>query len=193
MTSGSLFARGHAGWTGVPDACEPNRRSTNCTDSAVFRLTTRRASFGNVRVQFGLRPERLVSVVGSDDWDGVSIWLRYRNQAGPLYKLSVFRRDGRLAIQKKCRGGNDNGGTYYTLGERETRRAAYRTWTQVSASARNRSDGSVRLRVSVHGRPALTAVDRGRGCAPFRRAGKVGIRGDDTQFKFRSFAVWRAA
>ncbi|HZO05277.1 MAG TPA: hypothetical protein VFB52_02745, partial [Solirubrobacterales bacterium] len=41
MTSGSLFAKGGAGWTGVPDGCSSASASGSpCTASAVFRLNT---------------------------------------------------------------------------------------------------------------------------------------------------------
>src|SRR5262249_6964749 len=55
LTSGTLFSRGGRGWTGIPDAgCDPNVGSSNCTDSAVFRLTSKRYDFCDVTVSFGL-------------------------------------------------------------------------------------------------------------------------------------------
>src|SRR4051812_1422032 len=45
MDSGSLFVNGRCGWTGVPDDKAPNAASTNATNSAIFRLNTKRADF----------------------------------------------------------------------------------------------------------------------------------------------------
>src|SRR6185295_20003970 len=55
LTSGSLFARGGAAWTGVPDDKTPDPRSSRATNSAVFRLTTKRSGFGDVAVSFFVR------------------------------------------------------------------------------------------------------------------------------------------
>src|SRR6266566_3712614 len=54
LTSGSLFAVGGAGWTGVPDDVNPNANSSNGNDSAVFRLTTIKSNFADVAVSFTL-------------------------------------------------------------------------------------------------------------------------------------------
>ena len=113
MTSGSLFA---GGWTGVPDGCAPNRMSSNCTNSTVFRLNTKRFDFGSVRVDALLRGNGWAVTPGVA-WDGVHLWLRYRSEES-LYYASVARRDGAVVVKKKCPGGPSNGGTYHTLASR---------------------------------------------------------------------------
>ena len=50
MTSGSLFTKDGRGWTGKIDDCEPNATSSNCTNSAIFRLNTKNFGYGNVKV-----------------------------------------------------------------------------------------------------------------------------------------------
>ena len=59
MDSGSFFIQGNAAWSGVPDDCSngslsPNPLSTNCSNSAIFRLNTKRFDFNNVKVAFSL-------------------------------------------------------------------------------------------------------------------------------------------
>ncbi len=58
MTSGSLFVRDGSGWSGVPDTTAPDRLSRRTTDSAVFRLRTKAASFGDVIVRAEVRVNR---------------------------------------------------------------------------------------------------------------------------------------
>ena len=58
MTSGSLFVRDGNGWSGVPDTTAPDRLSRRATDSAVFRLRTKAASFGDVVVRAEVRVNR---------------------------------------------------------------------------------------------------------------------------------------
>ncbi len=62
VTSGSLFARGGAGWTGIPDGCATSSpRSTPCTASDVFRLDTKERDFGDVTVSMELVNDGLTS------------------------------------------------------------------------------------------------------------------------------------
>ena len=85
---------------------EPNADSSGGNNSAIFRLTTRSKSFGNVRVGFRLYQNKLVSTPSTTAvaWDGVHIFLRYQSRES-LYYASVNRRDGRVVIKKKCMGG----------------------------------------------------------------------------------------
>ena len=92
-------------------------------------------------------------------------------------------------IKKKCLGGPDNGGTYYTLAERAGSSAEVGGWRSVAAEAVDEPNGSVRLRIRLAGRIMLVARDHGIGCAPLRGQGRVGIRGDNAEFLFRSFEV----
>ena len=191
--SGSLFARSGVGWTGVPGACNPDPASRTCTDSAIFRLTTRRADFADARVSFSLRVLGLTTTAKTPavPWDGVHVWLRYRTES-TLYYASVARRDGHLIIKKKCPGGPSNGGTYYVLAERSGFPILLNRWRPVAADATDLADGAVRLRLEIDGQTRLTAVDHGIGCAPLRGPGRVGIRGDNANFEFRSFTVRNA-
>jgi hypothetical protein len=190
MTSGSLFARSGAGWSGTPDAIGPNALSTNGTDSAIFRLTTKRADFGDVSVGFALRNDGLSStaVTPPVDWDGIHIFLRYQSQYS-LYYASINRRDNTVAIKKKVPGGPSNGGTYYTLAV-GTHAVPYGAWQQVRATVHNESNGSVTIRLYGDGQQVVAVTDNGAiGGPPITAPGKVGIRGDNCNFQFDDFTV----
>jgi hypothetical protein len=188
-TSGSLFARDHAGWTGIPDVGTPGPASSRVTDSSVFRVVTRRSDFQNVAVSFGLDVQRFAPAPGGTDlsWQGVHVFLRYQSPA-LLYAVSVDRRDGRVVIKKKVPGGPSNGGTYYTLGTAD-KHAVSGQWEHVKVSATN-SGANVVLSAWLDGKLVLTATDDGIGdTAPISQPGRVGLRGDYTEFMFRSFVV----
>jgi hypothetical protein len=189
MTSGSLFAKDQHAWTGVPDATVPNATSSNGTGSAIFRLTTKRADFGDVTVSFALLNKRMVSTkkTKKQAWDGVHVLLRYQSEES-LYALSVNRRDGAVVVKKKVPGGPSNGGTYYTLAS-GTKAVPYGAWQQVSTRAATNSDGSVTLTLSRDGRQLLSVTDRGTGGPPITTPGKVGVRGDNDEFQFDDFTV----
>ncbi|UQU66633.1 hypothetical protein COUCH_10355 [Couchioplanes caeruleus] len=190
VTAGSLFARGGSGYTGRPDDGSPGPDSAVHTGSAVFRMNTRRTDFTNVAVSFDLyvAAQTTTGYTPASDYDGVHIWLRHASQY-ELYAASVVRRDGRLMVKKKCPGGPSNGGTYYVLGEMPGFPTVFRRWVPVAASAQNNADGSVTIVMSVAGRPVLSVVDDGIGCAPITAAAPVGIRGDNTEFQFRTVVV----
>jgi hypothetical protein len=188
-TSGSLFVRDHAGWTGIPDQRSPGPLSAGATDSSVFRIVTRRAGFQNAAVSFSLFVQRFaVPPAGTDPrWQGVHVFLRYQSP-DLLYVVSVDRRDGVIVIKKKVPGGPSAGGTYYTLAMVHGTAVAGR-WVQIKASAVN-SGANVDLKVWVDGHLRLQAVDSGVGdVAPITQAGRVGLRGDYTEFLFRAFTV----
>jgi hypothetical protein len=192
MTSGSLFANGGAYWTGVPDVANPNSTSSNGTDSAIFRLTTQRANFGDVAVSFTLHNNGLSSTTTTPPvaWDGVHIFLHYQTEES-LYYASVNRRDGHVVIKKKCPGGPSNGGTYYELGPGEIANhpIPFGTNQNVGATVADNSDGSVTLTLSLGGTKIVSATDTGVGCSPITQPGKVGIRGDNDNFTFSGFTV----
>lgn len=193
MTSGSLFAKGGAGWTGVPDGCSSaSAGGSPCTASAVFRLNTARRDFGDVTVSTRLRIDRLVSTSRTPAvaWDGVHVWIRYQSEES-LYYASFARRDGRIVVKKKCPGGSENGGTYYELapGELSGHPIPFGTSQQIAAAVANNADGSVTITMTRNGATILTATDRGLGCAPITAPGAVGIRGDNAEFSFDEFAV----
>ncbi|GAA2510676.1 hypothetical protein GCM10010201_01780 [Pilimelia columellifera subsp. columellifera] len=194
MNSGSLFSRKVAGgpafWTGRPDNKAPDARSTNGTNSAVFRMITRNASFRNVTVGMSLNISGLTATSSTPAvaWDGVHLFLRYQSEES-LYYATVARRDGAVVIKKKCRGGGSNGGTYYTLASTGGYRIPTNKWRFVQASAVTRGDGAVNLAVWVAGRRVSIATDNGIGCAAITKAGRTGVRGDNANFFFRSFRV----
>ncbi len=190
MTSGSLFSRGGEAWSGVPDDRDPGPSSSSGTGSAVFRLRTQREDFGDVAVSFELMTLGMTSTRRTPpvDWDGVHVWLRYQNPYH-LYAVSVNRRDDTIIIKKKLPGGESNGGTYYNLTQPTPYKVPYHRWQNVKATARDNKDGSVTLRLYVDGKQLLEATDSGQGGPPIRGAGRIGVRGDNTEFKFRGFSA----
>ncbi|GGK22287.1 hypothetical protein GCM10010124_13460 [Pilimelia terevasa] len=195
MDSGSLFTRptaeGPAYWSGPVNDRVPDGDSNPGTNSAIFRLTTKRADFGDVQVRMKLlinsqTATRSTPVV---DWDGLHIFLRYQHEAS-LYYVSVARRDGAIVAKKKCPGGPSNGGTYYTLG---TGAVKYKPtpgqWKWYSANVQNNKDGSVTIGVNRADVPVFSITDKGTGCAPITKPGRVGLRGDNTDFNFSNYKV----
>jgi hypothetical protein len=190
VTSGSLFARDNTGWTGVPDRGATGPRSASANDSSIFRAVTQRADLQNVTVSFGLLLQRFMPAAGGSPpgWQGVHVFLRYQSPA-LLYVVSVDRRDGVIVIKKKVPGGSVDGGTYYTLATASGGRVAGR-WEQVRVSAANIGAEGVRIRLWLNGRLRLQAVDYGAGdVAPILQPGRVGLRGDYTEFEFSHFTV----
>ena len=188
MTSGSLFAVGGVGWTGIPDNRDPNATSSNGTDSAIFRMTTRRIDFSNVSVSVRLRHEGYVSTPTTPAvaWDGVHLFLRYVSEES-LYYASVNRRDNTTQIKKKVPGGPSNGGTYYTLASGRFP-VVKGVWQDVTATISDRSDGSVLIELFANGALVASAIDNGVG-GPVLRSGRLGLRGDNSQFSFDDFIV----
>jgi hypothetical protein len=192
MNSGSLFARDGVAWSGVPDATSPDARSSTSTDSAVFRLNTRRFDFGDVDVALRLRTIGLTTTPSTPAtaWDGVHLFLRHRSQH-ELYYASVNRRDGVVVVKKKCLGGATNGGTYYVIGKSLAGQPIpFGTWQQVAAGVRDNADGSVQIRLWREGVLLLDVLDQGIGCAPLTGAGATGVRADNAEIELDDFTVW---
>ncbi len=188
VTSGSLFARDGAGWTGVPDGLAPNRDSSGATDSAVFRLRTRMNDFENVAVSFQLRVSRLLSTPRTprEAYDGIHIWLRYQTPDW-LYFASVSRRDGEVVIGKKLP--TEHGGIYSDLVRHDGHPFPMDRWEWVRATIRSDRD-EVAINLYVGGRLVARAIDRGVSSSPtILRPGRVGIRGDNAEFESRAFEV----
>jgi hypothetical protein len=186
-TSGSLFARDGGAWTGVPDGSAPDARSSSATDSAVFRLRTRRSDFANVAVSFSLRLQRLLTTprTPARAYDGVHVWLRYQSHEW-LYFASFSRRDGAIVIGKKL--STVGGGRYYDLVRVPGHPFPLAQWEPVRVtigSDRHR----VLIRVFIAGRRVAAAVDDGTRGPAILRPGRVGVRGDNAEFEFRSFRV----
>jgi hypothetical protein len=187
LTSGSLYAKDGTGWTGVPDAKAPSAGGNN---SAIFRLTTKQADFGDVAVNFDLKNNGLssTSVTPATDWDGAHIFLRYQSEES-LYYASVNRRDNTVIIKKKVPGGPSNGGTYHNLGS-GSYTVPFNSWQSVQATVKNNPNGSVAITLSANGKQLLSVTDNGSiGGAPIRNVGKVGIRGDNANLQFKDFTV----
>jgi hypothetical protein len=191
LTSGSLFAYNGGGYTGVPDDRSTDALSRSSTGSAIFRLTTRAHSFGNVSVQTKLKVRRLLTTRSTPrvDWDGTHLFLRYKSQY-QLYYASVARRDSKVVIKKKCPGGSSNNGTYYPLtAEIPGHPIPFNAWQAVGATVRDNNDGSVTMVLYLDGKVAAKATDKGVGCAPLTGSGAVGIRGDNAEFQFNDYRV----
>ena len=97
------------------------------------------------------------------------------------------RRQGNIMIQKKCAGSDE----YHILNQArpEGSAASVGEWEKVGGSIKNQPDGSVKIALVRHGQTVLEATDDGVGCAPYRTAGRVGIRGDYTNFNADDFLV----
>jgi hypothetical protein len=172
--------------------------------SRVFRFWTVRSDFGDVKVEMDLRTlffHAGAADMPAADWDGVKLWLRRQvvngtssaNVKPALYTAEVNRRQGNVVIQKKC-GGQDG---YVVLGNTpwsgNPNPARVGQWERVGGTARTNADGSVTLQVIRGGTVVLTGTDRGAGgCPPITAAGKVGVRGDNTEFEFDNLTVTAA-
>jgi len=188
-TSGSLFSSSGAGWTGIPDDVSPNAASSNGNDSAVFRIVTRRSNFLNVNVSFQLRVAGLITTrrTPATSYDGVHVFLRYQNQRH-LYVVSVFRRDGIVAIKEKVPGGPANGGTYFTLVQ-EPYKIPMNRWVSINVSIVTLANDEVSIELFVNGDKVLSSTGLPDRAAPILAPGRVGLRGDNCQFFFRDFTV----
>jgi hypothetical protein len=190
LDSGSLFALDGAGWTGNPDDVAPNALSTNGNDSAIFRLVTKRSDLGNVSVAFRLDNRKLVTTSSTPavDWDGIHVFLRYQSEFS-LYYASINRRDGTSVIKKKVPGGPDNGGTYYDLTPYVSHPVAYGSWQTVKATVQTNANGSVTIALYSGGVLVVQATDNGVGGPAITQPGRVGLRGDNSDFLFDDFRV----
>jgi phage replication-related protein YjqB (UPF0714/DUF867 family) len=216
MTSGSLFRQGNTAWSGVPDSIDPNKFSSDHTDSDKFRLTTRRTFGGNVKVSLALKSNNDIhdsncGAAGNDTcWHGAHIWLRYLSQYD-LYSVSLIRADNKVIIKRKVPCGGDNGGLYKELAE-ITHAWSIGVWRHFSAMIQTNNDGSVTIRVYDDdidpNTPFLQATDGGNsnpewtsGCTtpgryptsqypPLTVAGSVGVRGDFDNFSFDDFKIF---
>lgn len=188
-TSGSLFALDGNGWTGVPDGRAPGPTSAEFTDSAVFRLRTRRADFANVAIAFRLRLIGLVTTprTPAAAYDGVHVWLRYQSPQW-LYFASVSRRDGNVVIGKKLP--TADGGVYTDLVRAPGHRFPPGRWESVRVTIRSVGT-AVLITVFIENRVVAHAVDTGRLSPAIRRPGRVGLRGDNANFEFRDLTVSR--
>lgn len=182
-TRGSLFSRSSQAWTGTPDNVAPNAASSNGTGSAIFRLRTRRSDFAGVDITFTLTNLRLVttSATPAVAWDGVHLIARQVADTA-LYSVSVNRRDNRAVIKKRA------GTSWYTLSQ-AAYTVPYGVPQAVRVSVRDNADGSVTVTLMIGGTLITSATDAGTGGAPYRSLGKLGLWGDNAEFRFDSFVA----
>jgi hypothetical protein len=116
-------------------------------------------------------------------FDGIKIFLRYQTPDS-FYAVHANRRDGTLRIERKV-GGGEGASAYDSLQEgfAPTYAPTYDHLQSLTASAVDRSDGSVRIRLYADGTLIHEAIDDGstRGGAPLP-AGHVGLRTDNLEF-----------
>ncbi|MEZ5381279.1 MAG: hypothetical protein R2754_05720 [Microthrixaceae bacterium] len=185
MTSGSVFRRdGHA-WTGELDDISPDVASERSTNSAVFRLFTRRSDWRNTSVTIRYR---VLSRRDQDahDYDGLHLLLRAR-QSTHFYSVSLDRRDGEAVVKRKLPGVDDD--PYETLAAAPLVNQMGR-WRTAVVRLEDLSSGAVAIDVSVDGQQVLGVLDHGLGGrGPLRDEGQIGVRGDNTEFELSSVEV----
>lgn len=184
VTSGSLFVRSGVGWTGVPDAATPGATSSAGTGSSVFRMNSFRRDIGDAVITLRIRNLRLLERGGREPpapTDGIHLFLRWQSPA-ELYVASLNRRDDLVVVKKKLHGGDENGGTYYTLAQ-----APYRppgsAWQSFTVRITSQAS-TVAIAVDQGGHRLLRAVDDGDHGPPILRPGAIGLRGDNCEFEF---------
>jgi hypothetical protein len=190
VTSGSLFASGGKGWTGVPDDAPATSDSSQGSGSSVFRMTTKRHDFTDVEVRFKLLNRGLKTSprTPAASWDGTHIFLRHVNEAW-LYYASINRRDNMVIIKKKVPGGPSNGGTYHNLSSPKPYAVPYNVWQDIRATVKTNDDGSVTIQLFANNKLLVSATDAGVGGPPITQSGSVGIRGDNANLMFEDYAV----
>jgi hypothetical protein len=189
VTSGSLFAEDGTAWSGPVDGGSPDPASRTATGSAVLRAVSARRDFGDVTVTLGLDVAGMVTTArtGERAYDGVHLFLRYSTPE-TLYAVSLCRRDDLAAIKRKEPADGEEDGRYTTLAEAHLA-CPVRRWQDYTVTVRDEPAG-VRLSLAVDGRVVVAALDAGSpGSAPLRGAGRVGLRGDNTEFHVRDFQV----
>jgi phosphodiesterase/alkaline phosphatase D-like protein len=190
VTSGSLIVSDRRGWTGIPDNVHPDKLSSNGTNSAVFRMISKKSDFADVQLDFQLLNQGFVSTLGTPAvaWDGAHVLLRYLGEDS-LYAASINRRDNTVIIKKKVPGGSSNGGTYYNLTESLRYAVPFNVWQNVRAVIKTNADGSVTLQLFANGQLVAGATDKGVGGPPITRPGRLGFRGDNANLKFDNIVV----
>jgi hypothetical protein len=183
VTSGSLFARDGAGWTGPVDHRAPGAVSAAATNSGTFRLVSRRRDFADVSVTARVRLVRTTSTGSEHAYDGIHLWLRYVSP-DQLYAVTLTRRDGRAVIKRKVtRPGQADA---YTDLAATAFSAPLDNWITATAAVTDTPAGP-RLTLSVAGQQILSTVDRSADA--IRHPGGIGFRGDNTEFEFRDVTV----
>jgi hypothetical protein len=184
MNSGTLYRKDDAGWTGEPD-------SRN--GSAIFRMNSTVDELPpEIDVTLDLRIDKLVETNATPevDWDGAHVWVRYLAE-DELYAVTVARRDGSMVIKKKVPGGPSNGGTYHELGSKKNVPIPFGQWMEVSVEVRDLANGDVEI--TLHrDEHTLRVLDGGVGGARPLHSGRMGVRGDNADMRFKNILVVQA-
>jgi hypothetical protein len=195
------FPDGHGLITNEVAYREPDRPGAHVSDvdsrhatwSAVLRAVTVRDDFLDVRVTLDLRVLAMTATERTDqeDFDGVHLMLRYLDP-DQLYTIDLCRRDDTVTIKKKVTGETGpDGGVYHTMAAAPFD-CVHDRWRTFTAQVSNEA-GGVRLTLFTPERQVIAALDEGAGGQPpLAGAGRVGVRGDNTSFRLRDFAVWPA-
>lgn len=167
----------------------------------LFRLVSKKA-WGDVseQISFRITHTNLSDSPNRNASNGVLLFGRYID-GDNLYYAGI-RDDGQAVIKKKIHG------TYYTLASIQIfgTKGTYdpkthptllpqNTWMAIKMSVENAWDGSVLVRLSLDREndgsfvSILSARDYGKGGAPLRTEGSVGIRTDFKDVEFGSFRV----
>jgi hypothetical protein len=191
VTSGSLFIQSGAATNGRLDHVSPNARSTDGTNSAVFRAYTRKTFASDYRVAFDLRVQAPQEVAGlpPGPWDGVHLIVNAQSPQAAYY-VSLYRRDGQAVIKKKTAGGDVAGGTYHALSSYQPGRITPGRWTQVRVDIRQLPDGSAALALYEGRKRVVTAADNlAVSGSPAYSSGRLGLRADKTTFAIKDLTV----
>ncbi|MCZ4495786.1 MAG: hypothetical protein JWM25_369, partial [Thermoleophilia bacterium] len=187
--SGSFFAQNNTGWSGRPDAVAPNINSSTSTNSSIFRLWTKRTTFGDAAIEVDLRVNGLTSTTKTPaaSWDGFHVVTR-RQSSGARYYVTMNRRDGVMIIKKQT-----STFAYCTLTGTEIK-GAYSIpigrWQKLRVTSKLNADGTVTVQGLVDGVVRTSARDTGSMCgAPLREAGSVGLRSDNIDFNVDNFRI----
>lgn len=188
VTSGSLFHDGGCGWSGPIDGNSPDSGSSKATGSAVLRALSKRDDFTRFSMSCELWADEPTETerTPEQDYDGVHLLFGYRSP-DDLYAVTLVRRSGTIVWKRKAPRGT-GAGVYRTIATAPLP-AATRTWSHFTADV-GIDNNSVSLAVRQDGELVLGAIDIGaRQSPPQLRPGRVGWRGDNTEFWFRSLSV----
>lgn len=183
VTSGSLFRRDGRGWSGTPDTLPPGSSSKTATNSAVFRMVTRRDDIMDAVVKVRFKVDRFGPAQESG-WSGLHVFARYHNP-NELLVVSVCRHDGLVVVKKKV--AQDGQGVYYVLGQ-VARPCQVSGWHTAELDVRN-VKGAVQVSVRIDSKDVLTVRDSGQGGPALTRPGRVGFRGDNVPFELDDLLV----
>jgi hypothetical protein len=199
VTSGTLLARDGRLWSGRPDAGPPDP-ARGRTGSAVLRAISTRRDFEDVHVTVDMALNGLHTTprTSSQPWDGVHLFLRYRN-ANELYVVDLARRDGTLAVKRKTAAASasltspeatatgadlSDMRLYTTLAT--TSLVIGEDWHRYDVTISDSADG-VTLALAIDGHTLLRTVDPD--ATALRGPGGVGLRGDNADFQVRGFRI----